>query len=469
MELGVVVLLLAFVAGIGLVLLAKAAAARIEKAANTVRADAEHARSVAAELTELAAAERREATKAQASAESALAAAEADRAEAAQLVAEAAAELRRITGLDPEQATADAKASIIEAARRQAAADVHRAEAKARTEAKDRARRVLATAIQRLSGDTTAQLVVTRVDLPSEEMKGRLIGREGRNIRTFEAVTGVNLIIDESPDSVMLSCFDAERREAATVALAALMSDGRIHPGRIEQAWEEAVAGAPGRTTAAGHEAADRAGVKDLHPDLIEALGKLRLRTSYGQNVLAHLVECAHVAAAIAAEIGADVDIARRAALLHDIGKVISAETPGTHAALGAELAARAGESEVVVNAIAAHHDEVPMESVEAVIVQTADTCSAARPGARREELDQYVERLERLEDIVTDHAGVKRALAMSAGREVRVIVEPDEVDDTAVPTLAEAIAHRVENDLSYPGEIKVIVVRELRAEATAK
>ncbi|WP_372595608.1 HDIG domain-containing metalloprotein, partial [Actinotalea sp.] len=267
---------------------------------------------------------------------------------------------------------------------------------------------------------------------------------------------------------VTLSCFDAERREIATVAMKALLLDGRIHPQRIEIAYAEALAGARDRTLAAGHDAAERAGVQHLHPELVETLGRLRLRTSYGQDVLEHLVEAAHIAALMAAEIGADVEVARRAPFLHDIGKALTAELGGTHALVGADLARRCGESEVVVEAIAAHHDEVPMTSVEAVLVQAADAASAARPGARREELDQYFERMDTLEALVAAHAGVRRAVAMSAGREVRVVVEPDLVDDEALPGLAQSIARHIEKDLSYPGEIAVTVVRELRARATA-
>jgi ribonuclease Y len=278
----------------------------------------------------------------------------------------------------------------------------------------------------------------------------------------------VNVLIDDTPDAVVLSCFDPERREIAQSALEALMADGRIHPQRIEAAYADAVAGADDRTDAAGHDAAERAGVTNLHPELVRTIGRLRLRTSYGQNVLEHLVESSLLAAAMAAEVGADIDVARRGAFLHDIGKAMSAEVPGTHALVGAELARRLGESAVVVNAIAAHHDEVPPETVEAVLVQAADAASAARPGARREELDQYVERMDKLEQLVAAHPGVRRALAMSAGREVRVVVEPTEVDDFALPQLAVAIAKHIEADLTYPGEIKVTVVRELRASATA-
>jgi ribonuclease Y len=252
------------------------------------------------------------------------------------------------------------------------------------------------------------------------------------------------------------------------VALESLISDGRIHPQRIEIALAEAQSGAAERTRTAGHEAAERAGVRDLHPELVETLGRLRLRTSYGQNVLEHLVECAQMSSLMAAEIGADAEVARRAAFLHDVGKALTAELGGTHAQVGAELAARCGESAAVVNAIAAHHDEVPKETVEAVLVQAADAMSAARPGARRDDLDQYIERIENLEALVAGHQGVRKALAMSAGREVRVVVEPSAVPDEELPQLASRIARDIEKDLSFPGEIVVTVIRELRASATA-
>ena len=381
---------------------------------------------------------------------------------------EAATLLQTASGLTPEEARAQQIALITEEAERDAAAVVRRTEARARRNAEERARRVVAAAVQRIAGTSSAQNVVTVIPLPAEEMKGRIIGKEGRNIRTFEALTGVNVLIDDNSDQVTLSSFDAERREVAAVALEALIADGRIHPQRIEIAYAEALAGARDRAVAAGHEAAERAGVVGLHPEVIEMLGRLRLRMSYGQNVLAHLVETAQIAAVMAAEIGADVATARRAAFLHDLGKVVSAERPGTHAAIGAELLRRFGESGVVVNAVAAHHDEVPMESVEAVLVQAADAVSASRPGARREELDQYVERMTTLESLVASHPGVRSAVAMAAGREVRVIVEPGVVGDAALPDLAGAIARQIESDLTYPGEITVTVVRELRASATA-
>jgi ribonuclease Y len=394
------------------------------------------------------------------------------RQEAADVVArareEAAAELERTAGLSQAEARAELQRRVVEQATYEAEAAARRVEAKVRAESDERARRIVATAVQRVAVPTSSQSVVVVVPLPSEEMKGRIIGKEGRNIRAFEALTGVNVLIDDTPDSVMLSCFDAERREVAQVTLEALVADGRINPQRIEAAYAHAVAGADERTMAAGHHAAEQAGVGSLHRDLVRTMGRLRLRTSYGQNVLLHLVESGQIAAVMAAEIGADVAVARRAAFLHDLGKALTADTPGTHAALGAELARRCGEDDVVVNAIAAHHDEVPVESVEAVLVQAADACSASRPGARRDELDQYVERMDTIEKLVAQHQGVRRVLAMSAGREVRVIVQPEVVDDTQMPGLATAIAKHIESDLTYPGEIKVTVIREIRASATA-
>lgn len=382
--------------------------------------------------------------------------------------AQARAELESVSGLTRDEALAELTRRITDEAVAAAAGQVRRAEAQARRTADARARRIVATAVQRVAVPTSAQPVVTILPLPTDEMKGRIIGKEGRNIRHFEALTGVNVLVDETPGTVVLSCFDAERREVAQVALEALMADGRIHPQRIEAAYAEALDGASDRHDAAGHDAAERAGIDRLHADLVRTMGRLRLRSSYGQNVLEHLVESAQIAGAIAAEIGADAAVARRGAFLHDVGKALTGEVPGTHAAVGADLARRLGESEAVVNAIAAHHDEVPASTVEAVIVQAADAISAARPGARRQEIDQYVERMGDLEALVAGHEGVRRALAMAAGREVRVVVEPDEVTDHALPQLASAIAKHIEADLTYPGEIHVTVVRELRASATA-
>lgn len=446
--------------------------ASIKQEARAMLTDAQRREERIAERESELAAERREVRIRQEQAKRRLEEAEKDRRLAGEAFdraqREATALLEQLGGLSAEEARAEQLRRVVEQVENDAAATVRRIEARARRTAEDRARSIVAGAVQRIAGPTSSQSIVTTVSLPGEEMKGRIIGKEGRNIRHFEALTGVNVIIDDTPGSVMLSCFDAERREIAAVALESLVADGRIHPQRIEIAHEQARAGAAERAVAAGHEAAERAGVSGLHPELVQTLGRLRLRTSYGQNVLAHLVESAQIAGLLAAEVGADVAVARRAAFLHDIGKALTGEVGGTHAAVGAELVRRHGESAVVVNAVAAHHDEVPLESVEAVIVQAADACSAARPGARREELDQYIERMDTLESLVAAHEGVRRALAMSAGREVRVVVEPDIVGDAELPELATAIARHIERDLSYPGEIVVTVVRELRASATA-
>ena len=426
-------------------------------------------RSEAETLAELRRASSRELDKAERAASRTLA--DAERAANERLAdarEQARAELEAVSGLTHDEALAELTRRITDQAVAAAAAQVRRAEAQARRTAEARARRIVATAVQRVAVPTSAQPVVSILPLPSDEMKGRIIGKEGRNIRHFEALTGVNVLVDETPDTVVLSCFDPERREVAQVALEALMADGRIHPQRIEAAYAEALAGADDRHDAAGHDATERAGIDGLHAELVRTMGRLRLRSSYGQNVLEHLVESAQIAAGIAAEIGADVTVARRGAFLHDVGKALTGDVAGTHAAVGADLARRLGESDAVVNAIAAHHDEVPATTVEAVLVQAADAISAARPGARRQEIDQYVERMGELEALVAAHDGVRRALAMAAGREVRVVVEPDEVDDRALPQLASSIAKHIEADLTYPGEIRVTVVRELRASATA-
>ncbi len=376
-------------------------------------------------------------------------------------------ELEAVSGLSADEARAELVRRVTDDAQHEAAALVRRADAKARRTADARARRILTTAVQRLAAPTSAQAAVTIVPLPSDDMKGRVIGKEGRNIRTFEAVTGVDVVIEDATGSVVLSSFDVERREIAQVALEALLADGRIHPQRIEAAYADALAGADDRADAAGHEAAEEAGVGRLHPELVRTLGRLRLRTSAGQNVLRHLVESAQIAGALAAEVGADEHVARRSAFLHDIGKAFSGTVPGTHAAVGAALAERCGEDPVVVNAIAAHHDEVPPETVEAVLVQAADACSAARPGARHESAEAYGERIERVERLVAETSGVRKALAMAAGREIRVVVEPDEVADHELGALATKIARAIEAERAYPGEVTVTVIRELRASAT--
>lgn len=384
------------------------------------------------------------------------------------LRAQMLSQLEATAGISREEAGARLVDELREQALQDASTRVRRIEATARQHADERARRIVATSVQRLAVATSSQIAVVVLALPSEDMRGRIIGKEGRNIRTFEAVTGVNVILDGDSRSVQLSSFDPERRELAEVTMRLLMDDGRIQPQRIEAAYADAVAGASSRTVAAGHDAAVEAGVQRLSPELIESMGRLRLRTSYAQNVLRHSVETALIAAAMAAEVGADVDVARRSAFLHDIGKGFTGAATGSHARLGALLAERSGESSAVVNAIAAHHGEVDAQSVEAVLLQAADATSAARPGARHDDLDRYVDRMEQLEALVAGHPGVRRVLAMASGHEVRVVVEPSEVADSELDELATAIAAHIEKDLAYPGEIAITVVRELRAVATA-
>lgn len=385
-----------------------------------------------------------------------------------QLTAEQAESLATLAGTSPAEAHTLLVASLIDGAQAEAAAELRRIEKSAKRSAEHRARHILVDAMQRQAAPTTSQTSVSWIDLPSEEMKGRIIGREGRNIRAFEALTGVNVIVEEGVNAVQLSCFDVERREIAEVTLAALVEDGRIQPQRVEAAYARAVAGASERHRDAGLDALEAAGVAGVSEEILETLGLLRLRSSYGQNVLAHLVETSQIAADIAVAVGADVEATRRGAFLHDLGKAYTHEREGTHAAIGAQIATRAGESDLVVNAIAAHHDEVDSTSVEAVIVQVADAISASRPGARREDVEQYVERMSHLEKFVSDHAGVSKALAMAAGREIRVVVEPDEVDDEGTRVLAHTIAEHISKEFNVPGEIKVTVIRELRADAVA-
>lgn len=334
----------------------------------------------------------------------------------------------------------------------------------AREDAERRARAIIVESIQRLASDQTAETVVTTVDLPSDELKGRIIGREGRNIRVFEQVTGVNVLIDDTPGTVLLSCFDPVRREVARMALADLVADGRIHPQRIEDAYERARAMIDERMLRAADDALAEVGITDIDPGLRPVIGALRYRTSYGQNVLKHVIECAHLAALMAAELGLDVAVCSRAAFLHDLGKAVSHEHEGSHAAVGADLARRHGEHPDIVHAIEAHHNEVEPRTVEAVLTQAADAISGSRPGARRESLEAYVKRLERLEQIASAHEGVERVFAMQAGREVRVMVSPREVDDLTAATMARDIARQIEEELTYSGQIRVTVVRESRA-----
>jgi ribonuclease Y len=377
--------------------------------------------------------------------------------------------LERISGLTADQAKAQIVATIENKAKRDAAIIVRDIEAEAREQADERARRIITLAIQRLATEQTAESVVSVLHLPSDDMKGRIIGREGRNIRAFEAVTGVNLIIDDTPEAVLLSCFDPVRREVARIALESLVLDGRIHPQRIEEAHERAKSEVDQLCVRAGEDALVELGITDMHPELVALLGRLRYRTSYGQNVLKHLVESARIAGMMASELRLDRQLLKRCALLHDIGKALTHEVEGSHALIGAEIARRYGEVDDVVHAIEAHHGEVEMRTVEAVLTQAADAISGGRPGARRESLEAYVNRLERLEQIATAHDGIEKVFAMQAGREVRVMVLPDQVDDIQAQVLARDIAKQVEEELTYPGQIRVTVVRESRAIETAR
>jgi ribonuclease Y len=377
--------------------------------------------------------------------------------------------LERTSGLTADQAKAEIVATIENQAKRDAAIIVRDIEAEAREQGDERARRIITLAIQRLATEQTAESVVSVLHLPSDDMKGRIIGREGRNIRAFEAVTGVNLIIDDTPEAVLLSCFDPVRREVARIALESLVLDGRIHPQRIEEAHERAKSEVDQLCVRAGEDALVELGITDMHPELVALLGRLRYRTSYGQNVLKHLVESARIAGMMASELRLDRHLLKRCALLHDIGKALTHEVEGSHALIGAEIARRYGEVDDVVHAIEAHHGEVEMRTVEAVLTQAADAISGGRPGARRESLEAYVKRLERLEQIATAHDGIERVFAMQAGRELRVMVLPDQVDDIQAQVLARDIAKQVEEELTYPGQIRVTVVRESRAIETAR
>ncbi len=377
-------------------------------------------------------------------------------------------ELERISGLTASQARQLLLADVEHEARHQAGVLVRQITEEAKREAERRARNILSVAMQRLAATHAGETTTRLVELPSDEMKGRIIGRDGRNIRTFEKVTGVDLIIDETPSAVVLSSFDPVRREVARLTLELLIADGRIHPAQIEETFERAQEQVKRRIHEEGEQAALAAHVNGLAPELVELLGQLRFRTSYGQNVLDHLVECAALAATMAHELGASVEVARRAALLHDIGKAVSHEVEGPHALVGARIARRHGEPEAVAHAMEAHHGEVEPRTVEAVIVQAADAVSGSRPGARGDSLEDYVERLSDLEAIAARHDGVERVYAMRAGREVRVIVDPGAVDDEGAALLSHKIAAEIEKEMDYPGQIKVTVIRESRATSYA-
>jgi ribonuclease Y len=377
-------------------------------------------------------------------------------------------ELERISALSASQARQLLLADIEQEARHQAGVRLREIEEETKREAERRARNILSVAMQRLAaqhaGETTSRLV----DLPSDEMKGRIIGRDGRNIRALEKVTGVDVIIDETPNAVVLSSFDGVRREVARLTLERLIADGRIHPALIEETYEQARTQVDARIAEEGERASLDARVHGLDPELTRLLGQLRFRTSYGQNVMEHLVECANLAAMIAEELGASVETARRAALLHDIGKAVTHEVEGPHALVGGRIARRHGEPEAVAHAMEAHHNEVEPRTVEAVIVQTADALSGARPGARGDSLEQYVERLRDLEEIASRHDGVDRVYAMRAGRELRVIVVPGAVDDDRAALISHEIAAAIEKEVEHAGRIKITVIRESRSTSYA-
>ncbi len=374
------------------------------------------------------------------------------------------AALERTSGLTASEARAALIGEIVGEAEAEASHRVREIERSAREEGDERARRILTTVMQRIAADHTSEASVTVVHLPSEDMKGRIIGREGRNIRALEQATGVDLIIDDTPEAVVLSGFDPVRREIARLALTKLMADGRIHPGRIEEIVAKCRQELETVMRQAGEQAAYDAGVPGLHAELIRLLGRLKYRTSYGQNVLNHCVETARLAGVLAAEIGADIAESKKGGLLHDIGKAVDHEVDGPHAAIGADIAIRYGINAVVANCIAAHHQEVEQESVEATVVQIADAISASRPGARGEALDNYIKRLDDLQQIALSFPGVERCYAIQAGREVRILVHPESMDDAASTRLARDVVRKIEEQLKYPGQIKVTVIRETRA-----
>jgi ribonuclease Y len=377
-------------------------------------------------------------------------------------------ELERIAGLSADEAKAELLSSVEATARRDAATLVRTIENEARVEGTERARSIVVEAVQRVASEQTTETVVSVLHLPGDEMKGRIIGREGRNIRAFEATTGVNVIIDDTPEAVLLSCFDPVRREVGRLTLEKLILDGRIHPHRIEEIYEASKAEVDELCLRAARDSLAEIGISDLDEHLLPTLGRLKYRTSYGQNVLGHLIETAHIAGVMAAELGLEPTLIKRCAFLHDIGKALTHEVEGSHAIIGADLLRKYGESEAVAHAVEAHHNEVQPRTIEAVLTQASDTCSAARPGARRESLETYVKRLARIEEIAGAKNGVEKVFAMQSGREVRVMVQPSEVDDLAAQVIAREIAKQIEDELTYPGQIRVTVVRESRTTEVA-
>lgn len=377
--------------------------------------------------------------------------------------------LENVAGMTPEEAKAELLETLKDEVTHESAAIIRDAETRTKAEADKKARSILSLAIQRVAADHSAESTVSTIHIPSDDLKGRIIGREGRNIRSFEQLTGTNLIIDDTPECVTISCFDPVRREIGRVTMENLIADGRIHPARIEEMFKKAENLVNQRVQEAGEQATFDTGIHDLHPELVKTLGRLRYRTSYGQNVLNHSLEVAYLTGVMASELGLDPIPAKRAGLLHDLGKAVDHEVEGSHAVIGADLARRFGERADIVHAIEAHHNDVEPDSVLAVLVQAADAVSAARPGARKETLDAYIKRLEKLEEIANSYKGVERTYAIQAGREVRVMVEPDKVDEAATVVLAHDIAHRIENEMQYPGQVKVVVIRESRAVGIAK
>lgn len=379
------------------------------------------------------------------------------------------AELQRVAELSKDEAKSILLTEVEKESRNDMARIIRQIENEARETGEQKAREMIADAIQRIASDKVAEVTTSLVNLPNEEMKGRIVGRNGRNIRSFEQATGVDVIVDDTPEAVTISCFDSVRREVARRTLSRLVVDGRIHPAYIEKILAEEQAQMDEDIIKAGNEAAYEAGIHGLHPEILKKMGRLKFRTSYGQNQLAHAVETSKIAGVIAAELGANVDIAKTGAFLHDLGKAMDHNTEGTHALIGAEFAKRHGVGAAVVNVIASHHHEVEQNSVEAVIAEAADAISGARPGARREDLEQYIKRLKALENIANSRKGVEQSFAIQAGREVRIIVRPEEIDDLEAHKIAKDIATEIEESMQYPGQIRVTVIRETRATSYAK
>ena len=390
-------------------------------------------------------------------------------AECARVVDDARQQLERVAGLTRDEARQALIEQMTDQARHEAAKRIRLVEEEARADADRKAKKIITIAIERLAGEFVAERTVSVVTLPSEDMKGRIIGREGRNIRAIEAATGVDLIVDDTPETVIVSCHNPIRREIARIALERLISDGRIHPGRIEEVVRKAEHEVEETVREAGQRAIFEVGIHGVHPEIVKLLGMLKYRYSYAQNVLMHSIEAAFICGAMAAELGLNEKQARRAALLHDIGKAVTHEVEGSHAIIGADIARKYGESAKIVNAIAAHHEEVRAETILAPLVDAADALSGARPGARREQLESYVKRLEELERISNAFQGVEKSFAVQAGREVRVIVEPKAIGDDRVASLAQEVARKIEHEMTYPGQIKVTVIRETRASEFAR